>query len=74
MAKRIQEKKEEEIIVAKSRPTDMNLSETVPASSSSAKDLDASRGSAKLIASGKSESRRGETCRNSGESGITGIL
>ena len=37
MAKRMQEQKEEERIVPKSRPTAMNLSSTLPASSSSAK-------------------------------------
>ena len=54
MAKRVQEQKEEERIVAKSR---RNLSSTVPASSSSAKDQIASKSSGKLIASGKLESR-----------------
>ena len=57
MAKRVQEQKEEERIVAKSRPTAMNLSSTVPASSSSAKDPIASKSPEKLIASGKPESR-----------------
>ena len=40
MAKRMQEQKEEERIVGKSRPTARNLSSTVPASSSSAKQSD----------------------------------
>ena len=57
MAKRVQEQKEEERIVAKSRPTAMTLSSTVPASSSSAKDPIASKSPEKLIASGKPESR-----------------
>ena len=39
MAKRVQEQKEEEKIVAKSRPTAMNLSSSVPASSSSTKNM-----------------------------------
>ena len=39
MAKRVREQKEEERVVAKSRPTAMNLSSTVPARSSSAKNL-----------------------------------
>ena len=56
MAKRIQEQKGERI-AAKSKSTAVNLSSTVPASSSSAKDPDASRGPGKRIASGKSESR-----------------
>ena len=43
MAKRMQEQKEEERIVAKSKPTAMNLSSTVSASSSSAKVPIASR-------------------------------
>ena len=57
MAKRVQEQKEEERIVANSQSTAVNLSSTVPASSSSAQDPDASRGPGELIASGKSESR-----------------
>ena len=40
MANRVQEQKKEERIVAKSRPTAMNLSSSVPASSSSAKKSD----------------------------------
>ena len=54
MAKTVQEQKEEEGIVAKSRPTAMNLS---PASSSSAKGSIASKGLGKLIASRRPESR-----------------
>ena len=57
MAKRVQEQMEEERIVAKSKSTVVNLSSTDPASSSSPKDADASRGPGELIASGKSESR-----------------
>ena len=58
MAKRMQEQKEEEIIVAKSKSTAMNLSSTVPASSSSAKNpIFASRSPGKLIDSGKPGSR-----------------
>ena len=51
------EQKEEEKIVAKSRPTAMNLSSTVPASSSSAKNPIASKGPGTLTATGKLESR-----------------
>ena len=40
MAKRAQEQKDEDRIVATSRPTAMNLSSTVPARSSSAKKSD----------------------------------
>ena len=43
MAKRMQEQKEEEQIVAKAKPTAKNLSSTVSASSSSAKDPIASK-------------------------------
>ena len=57
MAKRMQEQKEEEIIVAKTKPTAMNLSSTVLASSSSAKDPIASKGPGKLRASGKPDAR-----------------
>ena len=57
MAKRVQEQKDEEKIVAKSRPTVMNLSSTVPASSSSAKNLIISSDPVKLIATGKPVSR-----------------
>ena len=57
MAKRIQEQKGEERSVAKSKPTAMNLSSTVSASSSSAKDPIASKGPGKLIASGKPDAR-----------------
>ena len=53
MSKRMQELKREEIIVAKSESKVMNLSATVYASSSSAKDPIASKGPVKLIASGK---------------------
>ena len=52
----------EERIVAKSRPTAMNLSSTVPASSSSVKNLITSSDPEKLIAAGKPASR---TRRNS---------
>ena len=61
-AKRVQEQKEEEKAVAKSRPTVMNLSSTIPASSSSAKNLITSSDPEKLIAAGKPASR---TRRNS---------
>ena len=57
MAKRVQEQKGEERIVAKSRPTAMNLSSTVPASSSSSKNLIISSDPANLIAAGKRASR-----------------
>ena len=59
MAKRVQEQKEEERNVAKSRPTAMNLSSTVPATSSSAKNLVTSSDPVKLIATEKPESRMG---------------
>ena len=48
---------EEERIVAKSRPIAMNLSSTVPASSSSANMPIASKGWGKLMTSGKLERR-----------------
>ena len=62
MAKRVQEQKEEERIVAESRPTAMNLSSTVPASSSSAKNPITSSDPEKLMTPGKLASR---TRRNS---------
>ena len=62
MAKRVQEQKEEERIVTKSGPTAMNLSSTVSASSSSAKNLITSSDPVKLMAAGKLASR---TRRNS---------
>ena len=62
MAKRMQELKDEEKIVAKSRPSAMSLSSTVPASSLSAKNLITSSDPGKLIAAGKPASR---TRRNS---------
>ena len=62
MAKRMQEQKKEERIVAESRPTAMNLSSTVPASSSSAKNPITSSDPEKLMTPGKSASR---TRRNS---------
>ena len=62
MAKRMQEQKEEERTVAKSTLMAMNLSSTVPASSSSAKNLITSSDLRKLIAAGKPASR---TRRNS---------
>ena len=102
MAKRVQEQKYEEKIVAKSRLTAMNLASTVPVSSSSAKNLITSSDPVKLTAAGKPANRtrrnskpdeaprsqvaercipwrvdgsqRGETCRNSGESGNMGIF
>ena len=58
----MQEQKDEEKIVSKSRPTAMNLSSTVPARSSSAKNLITSSDPGKLIAAGKPASR---TRRNS---------
>ena len=58
----MQEQKEEERTVAKPRPTAMNLSSTIPASSSSAKNLITSSDPEKLIAAGKPASR---TKRNS---------
>ena len=61
-AKRVQEQKEEERTVAKSRPTVMNLSSTIQASSSSAKNLIKSSDPEKLIAAVKPASR---TRRNS---------
>ena len=62
MTKRVQEQKEEERIVATSRPTAMNLSSTVPVSSSSVKSPITSSDYEKLMAPGKSASR---TRRNS---------
>ena len=53
----MQEQNGEERIVTKSRPTDIKLSSTVPASSSSSKDPIASKSPEKLVASGKRESR-----------------
>ena len=57
MAKRVQEQKDEERIVAKSRSTAMNLSSIGPASSSSAKNLITSSDQLKLTATGQPESR-----------------
>ena len=57
MAKRAQEQKDEEGIVAKSRHTAMNLSSTFPASSSSSKNLITSSDPVKLKAR-KPASRR----------------
>ena len=57
MAKRMQEQKGEEIIVAKSKSAAMNLSSQVPTSSSSAKSPIASKSPGILIATGKPESR-----------------
>ena len=62
MAKRMQEQKEEERIVAKSIPTAMNLSSHDPASSSSAKSPIASKNPVKFTVTVKRESR---TRRNS---------
>ena len=62
MAKRVQEQKKEERIVAKSRPTAMNLSSSVPASSSSAKKPITSSNPGETHAAGKTASR---TRRNS---------
>ena len=62
MANRVQEQKKEERIVAKSRPTAMNLSSSVPASSSSAKKPITSSNPGKLTPAGKTASR---TRRNS---------
>ena len=61
-AKRVQEQKEEERTVAKSRSTVMNLSSTILASSSSAKNLITSSDPEKLIAAVITASR---TRRNS---------
>ena len=57
MVKRVQEQKDEERFVAKSRPTAMNLSSIVPASSSSAKNLITSSDPLKRLATVKPESR-----------------
>ena len=57
MAKRMQEHKEEERIVARSKPTVMNLSSTVSASSSSGKDPIASKSPGILRVSGKPDAR-----------------
>ena len=71
MAKRMQEQKEEERIVAKSKLFAMNLSSHFPASSSSAKSPIASKSPVTLTATGKPESKmriksksdRGKSCR-----------
>ena len=57
MVKRVQEQKEEGRIVAKSRLTAMNLFSSVPASSSSAKNLITSPDPVKLIAAVKLATR-----------------
>ena len=57
MAKRMHEQKGEEIIVAKSKSSAMNLSSHVPATSSTAKIPIASKSPATLTATGKPESR-----------------
>ena len=57
MAKRMQEQKGEETIVAKSKSTAMNLPSHVPKSSSPAKSPIASKNPGILIATGKPESR-----------------
>ena len=57
MAKRMQEQKGEERIVAKSKSAAINLSSHVPTSSSSAKSPIASKGPGILIVTGKLESR-----------------
>ena len=57
MAKRIQNQKEEEISVAKSKSTEMNLSAHVPTNSSSAKKSDSIQKSEYLIVTVKPESR-----------------
>ena len=62
MAKRMEEQKEEERIVAKSKSTAINLSSHVPTSSFSRKSPIASESLEMLIATGKAESR---TTRNS---------
>ena len=58
MAKRMQEQKEEELIVEISKLLAMNLSSTVSASSSSTTDLIASKGPGELIASGKPDANK----------------
>ena len=57
MAKRIQEQKEEERVVSKSRPAAMNLSSSIATSSSSASSPIASKSREMPIASGKPDSR-----------------
>ena len=57
MAKRVQEQKDEEKLWKKSRLTAMKLSSSVPASSSSAKNLITSSDHGKLMAAGKPASR-----------------
>ena len=57
MAKRMQDQKEEERVVSKSRPALMNLSSHVPTSSSSAESPIAFTSPGILIAMGKPESR-----------------
>ena len=69
MAKRIQEQKEEERIVAKSKSTAINLSSHVPTSSSSTKSPIASKSPGILIATGKPESRMRRNSKSDAVSG-----
>ena len=57
MAKRMQDQKEEESVVSKSRPAALNLSSFLATSSSTALSPIASKSPGMLIASGKSDSR-----------------
>ena len=73
MAKRMQEQKEE-IIVAKSKPTVMNLSSTVSASSSSSKDPIASKSLGILRVSGKPDAKERRNSKPDAASSSQGRL
>ena len=74
MAKRMQEQKEEGRIVAKSKPTAMNLSSTVSASSSSTKDLIASKSQGILRVSGRLDARERRNSKPSSSQGGCKVL
>ena len=74
MAKRMQEQKEEERMVAKSKPTAMNMSSTVSASSSSAKDPIASKSPGILRVSGKPDARERRNAKPDAASSSQGSL
>ena len=64
MAKKMQEQKDEERSLAKSKSTSMNLSSHIPTSFSSAKSPIASQSPGILIATGKPESRMGRNSKS----------
>ena len=74
MAMRVKEQKEEERVVAKSKPTVMNLSSTVSVSSSSAKDPIASKSPRILRVSVKSYAREGGNSKPDAASSSQGRL